>query len=164
MKNQKMVFVVIAVIIAGAAFYGGMTYGKGKSTALPNFANMTAEQREQMRASGGLGAGRPGAGGAVGNTGGGFVNGEIISKDDKSVTVKLREGGSKIIFFSDATKISKATDGALSDLEAGKQVMIIGKANADGSVTAETINLNANLMPRLDGNMPTTPEEANPIK
>ena len=36
------------------------------------------------------------------------VNGEIISADEKTVTVKLQDGSSKIVLFSDKTTINKA--------------------------------------------------------
>ena len=77
---------------------------------------------------------------------GGFTAGEIIAKDDKSVTVKLQNGGSKIVFLSDSTEITKSAEGALSDLEIGKNISVNGTTNSDGSVTAHTIQLRpANL-------------------
>ena len=83
---------------------------------------------------------------------GGFTAGEIISKDNpeggqasygasKSVTIKIPNGGSKIIFFSDSTEINKSARGSADDLEIGKTISISGSANPDGSITAETIQL-----------------------
>ena len=77
----------------------------------------------------------------IGGMRGGFVDGEIISKDDKSVIVKLQDGSSKIVFFSDATEIGKIATGASSDLETGKTVAVNGSTNQDGSVTAKSIQL-----------------------
>jgi len=33
------------------------------------------------------------------------VNGEILSKDDSIITIKLLDGGSKMVFFSDKTEV-----------------------------------------------------------
>jgi hypothetical protein len=53
----------------------------------------------------------------------------------------LPKGGSKIVFYGDNTKISKSVAGAFSDLEIGAEISASGKANDDGSITAEAIQL-----------------------
>lgn len=82
--------------------------------------------------------------GATGNSrgaSGGMATGEIIAKDEKSITIKLGDGGSKIVFYSTSTRVKKTIDGAATDLEIGKQVVISGSANQDGSITAQTIQM-----------------------
>ena len=133
--------IVIAVIVAGGTFFGGMKYAESKNAGkflsragAQNFANMTPEERQQRMGQ---------AGGRMTNGGqlGGMITGEILSKDEQSLTVKLRDGGSKIIFFSDSAEISKFEKGSAEDLQTGKTVVINGKANDDGSVTAQTIQI-----------------------
>lgn len=83
----------------------------------------------------------PGMGLNSGSENGDFAVGEIIGKDEKSITIKTPGGGSKIIFFSDSTSIGKSAEGSVSDLETGKQVMISGTVGSDGSLSAKNIQV-----------------------
>jgi len=130
----------IAVIVGGGAFYGGMKYAQGGNRG-GNFANVTPEQRQQFAANAGAGLrGGPGGQGRAG-TDGAFTVGEIISKDDKSITVKMQDGGSRIVFYSGTTGISRFSEGTGEDLVVGKSVSINGTTNQDGSLTAQSIQL-----------------------
>jgi len=145
MQNKMLAGFIIAVVAVGAgSFYGGtvygMAYGKCKGVAqneTKNFQNFSG-QGGQM----GNGQGR-----VVGNraANGSFVNGDVIAKDDKSITVKSMDGGSKIIFLSSTTQINKSVTGALSDLEIGKNVMVTGTTNPDGSLTAKSVELRTDM-------------------
>lgn len=152
MKKQNLVIIVVAgLILLGGSFYGGMQYGAKKisknqltqdeKTAGNGIGRGTNANGQRM--TGGQGAQR-GMGGLGANANGGagdFAGGEIISKDDTSVTIKTRDGGSKIIFFSDKTSIDKSVSGSIGDLNVGQQVMINGKASADGSIIAQSIQI-----------------------
>ncbi len=127
---------VIVLLVGGVSFYGGMKYQQGKTPT--RFAD--AAGFGQMRGGPGGGAA---FGGGRGGMNSGMVNGDILSKDDKSITVKLRDGGSKIVFFSPTTRIGKTTDGVIADLEVGKQITVTGATNSDGSVTAQMIQIRA---------------------
>src|SRR5438552_727849 len=100
-KKHIVITIVVAFVMGGVGFFGGMKYGQSAKA----LANLTQTQRQQLVQSfrtsaggqnGGFGFGR--AGGRNGQGGGGFIVGEIISKDDKSVTIKTSDGGSKIVF------------------------------------------------------------------
>lgn len=136
MKKILISVFVTAVLVGGGAFYGGMKYGQSKVPQ--RFANLSQEQRQQFQQTGadigGLAAGR-------GQRGSGFASGEIIAKDEKSITIKLPGGGSKIIFYSDSAEIGKFEKGNLDDLEVGKTITVNGEANSDGSITAQSIQI-----------------------
>jgi hypothetical protein len=146
MKKMLPIFIAIVIILGGGSFYGGMKYAESKKPAgarngFANFGNLTPDQQQRFQQMGG--AGRAGAGSGGAN----FTSGEIISADDKSVTVKLPDGGSKIIFFSDSTKITKSAEGSAADLTVGETITANGTANQDGSITAETIQLRPPVLP-----------------
>ena len=145
---HKLIVIVIAtaVVVGGGAFFGGMKYAESKSPRrlsqgdFQHLQNLSPEERQQRFQE--LGANAGGFRGRMGGqAGGGFTSGEIISKDDKSVTIKLRDGGSKIVFLSDSTEITRFAEGTLSDLAVGKNISVNGTANSDGSVTAQSIQL-----------------------
>lgn len=143
---KKLLPIIIAIIlVGGAAFYGGMKYGESKAPKgfaagnFQNLRNLSPEERQQRLQQ--MGAAGAGFQGTRNNQGGGFATGEIITKDDKSIIIKLRDGGSKIIFFSDTTEVGKFVNGAPGDLEVGKTVVANGTTNQDGSITAESIQL-----------------------
>ena len=144
MHKKCIIIAIIAVVIVSIGFfYGGMQYGikKAKTTQVANRGNFGGEmgignQRGGQRDGQNGGQRMGGANGA-----GGFIGGEIISKDDKSITVKSQDGNSKIIFFSDSTTVGKTVDGSASDLSTGQQVMVNGKTNADGTIAAQNIQI-----------------------
>jgi len=112
MKKLILVILITAIIVGGGAFYGGMKYGQNKNfTRQPssNLQNTYFQNRQPQQ---------------FGAADRGVIVGDILSKDDKSITVKLRDGGSKIILFSDSIEIVKSVNGTINDLEIGKAIMI----------------------------------------
>jgi hypothetical protein len=127
--------IIVAIIFGGVGFYSGMKFNQARSPfaiGSNNFQNLAAEDR----LSANFGARQARSGNGVN-----FISGEIISKDDKSITIKLVNSGTKIILFSDGTEISKFSAGAANDLEIGKTISINGQTNQDGSLTAQTIQI-----------------------
>ena len=135
-KNSLVITIIVALIVGGAAFYGGMQYQKSQRG---NLAGRNGGQAGmQGRSFGNAQGARP-------------VSGEIISQDDKSVTVKLQDGSSKIVILSDKTMLNKASEGSKSDLKIGEQVAAFGTENSDGSVTAQTISIGSRMFQREQG-------------
>jgi len=128
--------VLVLLVVAGASFFGGTKYQQKKvisqfsqRTDMPRGTNTTGQK----------------------NGNGNMTIGEITKIDDKSITLKTADGGSKIVLLSDSTVINQSTTAAKTDLKVGSKISIIGSQNTDGSITSKTINLN-----------PTVPENMTP--
>ncbi len=137
MKNKIIIIAVVVVLVIGAgAFYGGMRYQQSQTPQRGNFSmgNIPVGQR-------------PGAAGNFRGTSGGLASGEIIAKDDKSITLKLGDGGSKIVFYSASTQLQEMASTTPDSLVIGKQVAASGTANSDGSLVAKSIQLRQDVQP-----------------
>ncbi len=147
-KTQILVGVLALVIVGGAGFFGGLKYQQHKTQSAKG--SLT---RGQFFSTGGMGTGTRARGAG---SFGGFVTGKIISMDDKSITVQAMapnganatgananssNTGSRIIYYSASSQISKSSTGAPSDLSVGKSVTITGSSNSDGSITAQSIQI-----------------------
>ena len=134
MNKKNIAGVVIIIVIAGAAFYGGMVYGKSTTPSMGQFAN------EQFT---GVQNGARGVG-MRNNPNSGFVVGEIISKDTASTVIKMQDGSTKIILIASSTQVIKSSSGTINDLKIGTNITITGSSNSDGSVTAQNIQIRPN--------------------
>jgi len=136
--KKFIVPIVVAIVFAGAGFYGGIKYDQSQSST-------QRQQRAQQFGNGGANGNNAfrlnGSGGGAGRNGGGFTSGQIIAKDATSITVKTQDGSSKIVFYSNTTSVGKAVNGTPSDLTVGENVTITGTANSDGSVTAQSVQI-----------------------
>ena len=128
---MKLIHVVIILVLVGAAaFFGGTKYAQSMRS---NFRQNFQGNRQFST--------RP-------------VNGEIVSLDDKSITVKMPDGQSKIVILSATTQINQTTKADKTDLKEGSMVAAFGSENSDGSLTAQNIELNPQFG-RFRGPSPT---------
>jgi hypothetical protein len=140
MKNNLIIGVFIALVIGGGiGFFAGMQYQKSKLTDMITFngRGIMNDQRQANRQF------TQRMGGP--NSGNRPVTGEIIDSDDKSITVKLSDGSSKIIIIDSKTSINKSAEGSLADLKKGEKVAAFGISNSDGSINAVNIQLNPQI-------------------
>lgn len=72
---------------------------------------------------------------------GGAVMGEVTNVDDKSITVKMFDGSSKIIILAESTKYMESQESQKDKVKVGLNVSVIGQQNPDGSMTADTLQL-----------------------
>jgi hypothetical protein len=135
MKKQTPILIAIAVVLCGLSFFGGIQYS----------ASQNASKRAQFSGQfeGDMSGGQRVVGMRTGNRGGdaNMVSGQVLSVDTQSITVKDRTGGSKIVFLGSSTEVLKSVTGTPADLVVGANVISNGTPNADGSITATTIQL-----------------------
>lgn len=119
---------VVLIAVAGASFYAGFLFEKNsKTTGFNNqrFSGSSIPGNTSLNRQGNPNSNL----------------GEVIAKDEKTITIKLSSGGSKIILLSESTQINKTSQGNIQDLDVGKNVIVQGTTNSDGSVTAKTIQI-----------------------
>lgn len=150
MNKLYIVTATVAVVVGGAVFFGGMQYQKSQTRSL------FTQRGGFMQQNGQGGIQRQGAANGLRP-----VNGEIISQDDSSVTVKMPDNSTKIIILSEKTTITKASSAEKADLKTGEQINVFGTQNADGSITAQNISLGG--MFRAAG-APSSSATPNPAK
>jgi hypothetical protein len=145
-KNKKNVTNVTILIVAVLiSFYVGTLYSKSK----------TPTRGQGMMGANGQFAGQNG--GARGTRGGGFTSGEIVAKDATSITVKSQDGSTKIVLVSGTTQVTKSAAGTSADLTSVTNVTVVGTTNADGSVTAQSVQIRpAGALPIM-GRTPSSP-------
>lgn len=147
MQKKNIITGAVILIVAGGMFYGGTIYEKNSLTTqgLLRSANTQAGNRGGQGGPQGGPQGQRRQGGAMGANGAGlggdFATGQVTAKDDTSITIKSQDGSSKIVFFSASTSIGKANQGSATDLAVGEQVMANGKSSADGSLSAQSIQI-----------------------
>jgi len=134
MKSRYLLPIVLIVIGLGVGFAGGYYFKSFNQQKQFNEMRNGAGQR------GGIAI--PSGGPARNINGFNSIDGEVISNDDKSVTVKLGDESTKIIFFSESTIYSNFQEAKKEDLKIGIKISVFGKSNSDGSVTANRIQLN----------------------
>lgn len=141
-KNSIIITILVAIIVGGGAFFGGMKYQQSHAT---NGASQFAVR-----------FGQGGTGGRFGGRGGTMPTiGKVVSSDSNSITVQMQDGSSKIINISGSTRILKTDSATISDLTNNTQVAVIGTSNSDGSVDAQSVQINpANFVRAGKGGTP----------
>jgi hypothetical protein len=164
MKKNQYTFIIAAILIAGLSFFAGTRYQLGKTDSSTKLSNARGGQNSQR--TGGTPMGASNKMGQNGTQSNGLVNGEITAKDEQSLTVKLKDGSTKIIIVADSTSYKVSSDASAADLSVGETVTIVGTSNTDGSVTAKTVTVGESMMP-MGGvgrpeDMPTGLEQTTP--
>jgi hypothetical protein len=143
--KRTTIFIAILLIASALSFYGGSRYAtKATTTSSP--------QSDTAQGSFRQGGARQRGQGAFS----GLVNGKILSRNEQNIVVELRDGGSKIVFVSQGTEVTKFVSGSAADLAPNLNVSVNGDANPDGSITAKTIQLRPEMAPTQGRNFQST--------
>lgn len=137
--------ILIGVIALGAGFFGGMQYQKSQVPSFQFGNGVNGQNFRQGMMNGG--SQQNNQTGRMMGRGNGAVRGEIINADDKTITVKLTDGSTKLVLIGSGSTVSQSVTATVKDLTVGKQVAVFGTANTDGSVTAQTLELNPRVQP-----------------
>jgi len=141
-NNNLILMIILALVMAGGGFFAGMKYQQSKQPSRTGFLQGRSGVGQEINRRAipeGMPEGMPGE---QSRSGVGMIRGEIISQDEESIIVKLMDNSSKMVLLSGDTKITKSFEGTTDDLETGQQVMVSGDENSDGSLSAQTIQLN----------------------
>ncbi len=132
MNNSRILIsiIVTALLVGAGSFFGGVQHQKSQEPTAGDFQAMRGQFRSGEIPQGVVqsGQGKP-------------VSGEIIRSDEESITVKLADGSSRIIFVGEEAQINKSAPGVRDDLIEGAQVFVTGTENPDGSITATSVQI-----------------------
>jgi hypothetical protein len=143
MKKIFLIIVVCTLLVGGVAS-GGYFYIKGNKT--DNNAKNTPRNGSED-----FGARRNTESGSPSRSNDGMVAGEILSVESGNITLKLSNESTKIVFYSDETKISVYENVAEADLAIGNKVTVVGNTGEDGTITAVSVQTGSS--PAIEGMM-----------
>jgi hypothetical protein len=140
MENKKYIIIgIVIILVAVIFFFSGYSYAKKSMLSKKPPSDIEAQLDSGFNSRRNMGSqnGIMRKGGLQGS----FMNGEVLSNDGTILIIKLRDGGSRIVFTSKSTKFDKSVDAIMSDVSVGKPVIINGELNSDGSIMANTIQI-----------------------
>lgn len=157
--SQIVIAAVLGLVLAGGGFAAGMTVGRGGGPTTAGASGSPAAATGGRGQGGAVLRGGQGAGGAGGQQ---LVTGRVLSVNDGSITVEVRQPGqqgaspavtSAIVLVGASTRIVKTTETEIrtSDLKANDQIQIVGTTDASGNVAASAIVVGGNALQQLFG-------------
>jgi hypothetical protein len=159
--NGRLVGALVAgaILLGGGGFAAGMTLGPtlaGKGTEPSPSAQAGPGGRQPVAVKPGGGAGGPGN---LVIGGSGQVVGRVLSVNDGSITIEVRQPGSdtprsQIALVGGTSRLVKTveTDIRLSDIKPGDQVVVIGQTDqTTGTVSANAVIVGQSALQQLFG-------------
>lgn len=132
--------IITIVIIVAASLGAGILTAK---YALPSQASTNLPGGRQIMFNG------PGQNGQFARTGRNgttaanvaMVSGELLKKDSVSLSLKTRDGSSRLVLITSSTRATKMVEGSINDLKVGEEIMVNGTPNSDNSITAQMVQV-----------------------
>jgi len=134
-KNNLIKIIILVIVVGALGFYGGMLYQKNQR------GNFSGGSFQRFSTGANQQAGRQG----TSVRSGGFASGEITSIDNNTITIKTQDGSSKLVVYSDSTKVNKTSEGSKSDLKVGEKITAIG-SESSGMITAQNIAIGNGML------------------
>jgi len=134
MNKKTMLTYGVVTLLVIVSFVAGVQTGKSKNIN-KTFGNRNIPNGMNQNFNKGTGM----------NTRSGNILGEVLSKDENSLTIKSKTNGSKIVIVSKATEVFKTITGSIADITVGTNVMITGKEGDGGSTIADSIRIVDNI-------------------
>ena len=129
MGRTILIALVVAIVVGGAAAYGGYKMGDGAGFER---ANQVRQQFAQTRQGGQGQNGQGGFSGAAGGNRAFELQGVIKSVDGDKMTITIGQRDVTVT-LTDKTQFLKSIAGARTDLAAGGRVMVAPEAGGNGS-------------------------------
>lgn len=159
-SSQVVIAAVLGLVLLGGGFAAGMTLGRNGAATTGSGAASASPSGAIAR----FGAGGAAGAGRLGGAGGGqqLLTGRVISVNDGSITVEVRQPGtqgaspavtSQIVLIGGSTRIVRTseTEMKVTDLKANDQIQIVGTTDTTGSVAATAIVVGGNALQNLFG-------------
>jgi Domain of unknown function (DUF5666) len=143
MKNVLIIIgaIVLAIVIAGGSFYGGMAYQRNQEAQVrASFFASRGGNGGQFQ-GGQFSGGTPSANGGQRQGGFGFGGGTVgqVKSIDGSVLMLSTAQNVTTVNLTPTTRIEKYTSGSTSDLQPGERVTVSGERDSNGNITATQI-------------------------
>ena len=145
MKPAAISLAILIGILGG--FYGGFRFGQTKAVAATTAASSSAAGQGTQAGRGNFAGGQapcptPAATPTAGRGNFQGANGTITAVGNGTLTIHDARCNTdvKVSIESNAT-VTKVTQASTADLKTGETVTVIGQRQADGSVSATTINI-----------------------
>ena len=152
--------VLLAAVIAGGSFYGGMAYQRSQVNNIRDqFLRERGLEGDPSQAGGGPVTGGSGANGDLtnrpaGDFPGGGITGQVKSITGNTLSLSTPQDVTTVTLLGE-TAIEMASAGTTADIQPGQQVMVTGTRDNDGNITAVRVYiLGTNVQRQAPGNTP----------